>query len=437
MKFTVITSIATMAIAVCACPVGAQGPLYVDIDEGAEAPLAIGIPDIASDIQFEAVADADIGIALTSILRADLATSPFFRVVGSPETADTDDKSLLGAFTAVGAQSLVVGRAILAADGSPTYSCALYDVFSGAIQVAREFPILPRQWRRAAHKCADLVFAQSTGYSGHFDTRFALVSPRPDQDGYATRIIAVDVDGVNPIELSVNIELVAMPQFSPDNRSLLFMNYESDLPRIVLLDLESGQRATLQLPAGLPSAVRFAPDGNRVALALSKDGRTDLYEYAFATGRARRLTNTLAIDTSPSFSPDGQSIVFESDRSGQPQLYVMRADGSDQRRISFGGAHGSPAWSPDGALIAFVTSTPAGRKVGVMAPDGSERRILTNGEHDEEPTWAASGRAIAFQRLGESGGAPEIWIADVAGRGQYRIKLPLPGSQPHWSETLP
>ena len=40
---------------------------------------------------------------------------------------------------------------------------------------------------------------------------------------------------------------------------------------------------------------------------------------------------------------------LDSDRAGTPQLYVMNADGSDVRRISFGpGRYGSPAWGARG-----------------------------------------------------------------------------------------
>ena len=69
-----------------------------------------------------------------------------------------------------------------------------------------------------------------------------------------------------------------------------------------------------------------------------------------------RITDHSSIDTSPSYSPDGKYICFNSDRSGLQQIYVMKSDGSDVKRITFGIwiVYGTPVWSPRGDLIAFT-----------------------------------------------------------------------------------
>lgn len=430
--------ISFFAIVLCSSPSAvAQERLFVDITEGEISALTLSVPDTTSNVVVEQQGAVDLGIALARILRADLATDPFFQILALPSIPGGDDRTLLRQASIRGTQALVVGRARRAGDGSLLYECAYHDVFSGEREVAREFRVPPHQWRRLAHKCADLVVAHATGYSGHFDTRFALISSGPDDPASPRRVIGIDFDGANKTILSDERELVSMPRLSPDHRSLLFLRFNREFPELTQIDLQTGAKQTLRLPAGLPSAPRFSPDGRSVLLALSQAGSTDIYEYELATGGTTRLTATTGIDTSPSYSPDGTKVVFESDRSGQPQLYVMQRDGRGQNRISFGSAHGSPAWSPDGRLIVFVSYTAGSARIGVMASDGSGSRLISEGPYDEDPVWAPSGRAIAFQRSPSEGGAPALFVVDVNGRLLTSVPLTSPSSEPDWSEILP
>ncbi len=84
-------------------------------------------------------------------------------------------------------------------------------------------------------------------------------------------------------------------------------------------------------------------------MSMSENGNTNIHVMDLRTRRASQLTRSAAIDTSPSYAPDGQQIVFNSDRGGSQQLYVMNADGSNVKRISFGkGRYATPVWSPRG-----------------------------------------------------------------------------------------
>jgi TolB protein len=151
---------------------------------------------------------------------------------------------------------------------------------------------------------------------------------------------------------------------------------------------------------------------------------------------AQRLTTAPGIDTDPSFSPDGTRILFESDRSGSQQLYVMNADGSAQRRITFGGGwYASPEWSPDGEAIAFSRRSADGLRIGVMKSDGTSERSLTVGPRDEGPNWAASSREIVFQRT-DATGRNGIYRVSLSGGEPRKIETPQEGMDPDWSGVL-
>ncbi|PKQ03927.1 MAG: Tol-Pal system protein TolB, partial [Alphaproteobacteria bacterium HGW-Alphaproteobacteria-12] len=151
-----------------------------------------------------------------------------------------------------------------------------------------------------------------------------------------------------------------------------------------------------------------------------------------------RLTNTAAIDTAPSYAPDGRQITFESDRGGSQQIYVMDADGSNQRRVSFGqGSYATPVWSPRGDLIAFTKMTSGRFVIGVMRPDGTGERVLTEGYHNEGPTWAPNGRVLMFFRetRGAQGG-PGLWSVDVTGYNERPVPAATMASDPAWSPRI-
>ena len=114
----------------------------------------------------------------------------------------------------------------------------------------------------------------------------------------------------------------------------------------------------------------------------------------------------------------------------------MNADGSGERRISFGGGwYAAPEWSPDGAWIAFTRRTQGGRSIGIIKPDGSGERALTNGPGDEGASWAASSRELIFQRIGPGGRSALARVA-LDGSQPRPMTIPQDGSDPVWSRVL-
>lgn len=425
-------------LALIGTPAAAQGPLHVDITQGVASPLPIAIPEVSSGPLAGVPDVGDMGVALSHIVRDDLLSAGLYRLVAVEGRLAADQEVVLAPFMRAGAQALVIGRAQAAEDGRLAYECLLYDVFGGKVEASQRILVSTAQWRRAAHKCADMVFSFTTGDPGHFDTRLLYVAEDGQPPDQGTHLVATDYDGANATSLTRGLQLVAMPAFAPDIRRIVFMSYQDAQPKLVVADLDSGQATTLNTPDGVPFAPRFSPDGRSVVFALTRGGDSDIYAIELASGSVRQLTNEAGADTSPSYSPDGTSIVFESDRSGEQQLYVMAANGSGQRRISFGaGACGSPSWSPRDDMIAYTHIESGRLRIGVMKPDGSGRRIITNGAHDEDPSWALSGRAIAFQRTTAGGSRPSLWITDLTGKAQHQVRTQGSASDPAWSGKRP
>lgn len=425
-------------LATCAAAKAADAPLRVDITQGKASLLIVGVPDVSS-ATIAGVADgAAAGEALAAVVRADLSSTALYRILrGKP--VEPGAPVSLPAWQSIGAQALVVGRPSLTSDGKLAYECLLYDVF-GSKQDASRFIVVPvNQWRRAAHQCADMVFEQTTGDPGHFDTRLLYVAESGPRTDRRRSIAIADYDGAGAHAVSGSDMLRGMPRFSRDARAVAWMELANDTWRLVLAPADGEARLRkLQLPEGQPSAPRLSPDGRRLAFALARNGDTNLWIFDLTTGQARQITQGIGIDTNPDWSPDGSQIVFESDRSGQQQIYIMASDGSQQKRISFGAVgHAEPAWSPRGDLIAFTGIAADAIRIGVMKTDGSSERLLTDGWQDEAPSWAPSGRALVFSRTTRDPALPEVWELSLPGGGLRRVLVPGGASQADWSGRLP
>jgi TolB protein len=420
-----------------AFPAAAQ--IEGDVVGGISNPTAIAVPDMPTPNATDTPAGntRDLGRQVARVIEEDLRNSGFFnpvarnllRRVDMPQVNAPDYPG----WNQVGAQNLVQGYVQAGRNGRLTVGCYLYDIFAEAPLERAGYEVDYADWRRAAHRCADMVYARLTGEGAYFDSRIVYVSESGPKDNRVRRIAVMDTDGANHRFLTNGQSIVLTPRYAPDGRTIVYMSYLNDEPRVYIYDVETGRQRLLVNSPYMTFAPRYSPDSRYVVFSMAVNGNSDVYRVPVSGGRATRLTSTPGIDTSASYSPDGRRIVFESDRSGGQQLYVMNADGSNQRRISFGGGrYATPEWSPLGNLVAF-TRLGGGFRIGVMRPDGSGERILTNSWQDEGPSWAPNGRVIHFFRTPRGNRLPTLWSVDITGRNVRRLPTPVGASDPSWS----
>ena len=421
----------------------AAATLRVDITSGIEAPMPLAVPAFptAAAVQTPAGNTAEIGRQVAAIISANLTGSGLFRAIDPaafpvPTVAQVTAPPFMG-FRTAAAQALVTGSVTANPDGTLTVGCYLYDVFSEEELARQGFTVTPAGWRRAAHKCTDLVYARLTGETGMFDSRIVYVAESGARTKRVKRLAIMDQDGANHRFLTSGQSLVLMPRFSPVNETITYMSFAGDRPRVWLYNIGTGRQEAVGNFDTMSFAARFSPDGRTLLFSVTRAGNADIFTYDIAARRTTRLTSSNAIDTSPSFSPDGQKIVFESDRGGTQQLYVMSADGTGAQRISFGeGRAASPVWSPRGDLVAFTRIQGGKFRMAVIRPDGTGERLLTDSWQDEGPSWSPNGRVILFSRT-ERNGRSSLRSIDLTGRNDRRIPTPLEASDPAWGPLLP
>ena len=422
----------------------------VDITRGNLEPLPIAVSPLyvepgSKDIKVEDKIIKNVGEKISEVIEVNFKRSGLFNTLKKDSFVQKPDiahvKPRFEDWRLIKAQALVTGKVTVLED-KLRVEFRLWDVVAAKEMVALAFSTTPENWRRVAHIISDKIYQRLTGEEGYFDTRIIYVSETGKKTQRYKKLAIMDQDGANVKYLTLGNELVLTPRFSPKNQLVTYMSYFRNMPRVYLLDIETGVQEVVGDFPGMTFAPRFSPDGKKIIMSFAKDGNSDIYTMNLETRVVEKITEHSSIDTSPSYSPDGKYICFNSDRSGLQQIYVMRSDGSNVKRITFGkGLYGTPVWSPRGDLIAFTKVHKGRFYIGVMRPDGSGERLLTENFYQEAPSWSPNGRVLIFYRETKSddqgkGFTAKLWSIDLTGYNERLIETETDGSDPSWSSLL-
>ena len=281
-----------------------------------------------------------------------------------------------------------------------------------------------------------LTFAGLRAGEGYFSpdgTHLAFQSEREPGNPFY-QIYDLDLTMGDVRRISPGIGKTTCSFFQPGTGAIIFSSTHHD-PRSEEFQREelkfraSGQERRYAWDYDREMDIYIAP-GPAVASA-GPNGTVDPKELV-------RLTEVVGYDAEASVSPDGEWIVFSSNRQAYDhelseeeltllefdpayfaEIYIMRADGSDQSRLTdVSGYDGGPFFFSDGSRIVWRRFTENGLMADLwsMKPDGTEQLQLTD---FSSMSWAPyphpSGEYIFFSsnKLGFTNF--EIYIVDTEG----------------------
>lgn len=127
----------------------------------------------------------------------------------------------------------------------------------------------------------------------------------------------------------------------------------------------------------------------------------DLYVMRADGSDIRRLTTETSIDKEPAPSFDGAKIAFTSNRSGSFQIHILDLTTNVVTQLTTRGAQ-EPAFSHDGTMVAFRSGT----AIYTIRTNGSDERFVTDSGLDLfnayfNPQFSADDTEIYFDRNNE------------------------------------
>jgi TolB protein len=252
------------------------------------------------------------------------------------------------------------------------------------------------------------------------------------------------LDSMKAEQLSAGSGYDYQPDWSSDQRWIVFTRYEHDAMELWSLDLRNGQTKKMTSGGAVNLEPRFSPDGTRLAfVSTSYKGHFHILVARFADGLladVQKLTpeNVSSLpryyysqvdhEISPAWTRDGSEILYISNRGhihGTGGFWRMKVElDSEAHEIHYEETNwkARPDFSPDGKRMVYASylGGQSWHQLWVMPAAGGDAFPISYGASDNvSPRWAPDGSKIAF--ISNRGGNTSLWVQTIPGGEQTEV----------------
>jgi Tol biopolymer transport system component len=286
---------------------------------------------------------------------------------------------------------------------------------------------------------------------------------RPADTGLGCyQMYVMDLDGTQVRLVSTGAGATTCGYFYPGDRRVLYSSTHAAGPNcppkpkrdgayrwalddydVYSVGLDGQELQRLTTTPGYDAEATVSPDGKTIVWTSVKDGDLDLYAMNLDGTKIRRLTDDVGYDGGAFFSPDSRRIVYRAAHPtdpaeitryqallaqglvepGQLEIFVMNADGSGKKQVTFNGASNfSPFFHPDGRRIIFSSNVETRGEGGrpsfhlyLVGDDGTSlERLTVEGRFNSFPMFSPDGKRLAWvsDRNAKEPGEFNVFLAD-------------------------
>ena len=419
--------------------VTAEAGLTIEINHGNTQAVSVAV------VPFSSNSNRLLPVDVASVISNDLRLSGQFSPVSQDDflSFPNDAKSVYYPdWQKLNVRYLVLGKVNVLVDNHYRVSYQLFDINNRKSILSGYVEGSTGQLRSLAHSISDQVYQKITGVRGNFSTKLLYVlAQRKGTDSASYQLVYADMDGHRPVTIVTSSQPIVSPAWSPDRRQVAYVNYTNNLRQVIYVqNLATGSRRVVS-PKGfaLATSPAFSPNGEWLAMTLSKGRDSHLYMKNLNTGQLKQVTfGHYILDSEPSWTPDGKNIMFTSNRGGSAQLYEVDIASDKVKRLTFeGGFNARARVFPDGKSIALVTKGVGERAYHIAILDmvTGKMRILSTEPFEDSPSISPNGRMLVFSAL--KGNHHVLGMVTSDGRASFTLPAKKGDVQePAWSPYL-
>jgi eukaryotic-like serine/threonine-protein kinase len=211
---------------------------------------------------------------------------------------------------------------------------------------------------------------------------------------------AMDADGSNPKQLTLDPHTDVSPVGTPDGRYVVFVSERAGTTNIWRADADGAnpKQLTKGRNEGHPSV---SPDGRWVVYTSRPGDEPQLWKVSIEGGEPVKLSNKVL--SMPRVSPDGKLIAcYYRDEQLKVHIALLPFEGGDEvktLKMQFP-AWGAMEWTPDGGSLSYIRNAEGVSNIWAQPIDGDEPRQLTHFKTDQifRFAWSPDGERLACER---------------------------------------